>query len=262
MSNIQTVKAQIQTLINSANATTGNADTNLTDGVNALISGYGQGGSEPTLQDKTITENGTYSADSGYDGLGTVTVEVESGLTGLENGYDVMFYDEDNVVLAFNSIRQGSSMNAPDYVVKAWETEDGTVIQFPYTPTSDLVLYANNNTLASTLYNHYGIDMNEYPYLIIYKHYEAQRIYIYFLESIDTETENSFGTNGKYASANKYVGAVQSNEKEELIELIIEKITSLDYGIALSAGTTEDTYNAAYTNYDSVMTAVAGRLDE
>ena len=29
------------------------------------------------LQNKTITENGTYTADSGYDGLGNVTVEVE-----------------------------------------------------------------------------------------------------------------------------------------------------------------------------------------
>lgn len=31
---------------------------------------------EPELQDLTITENGTYYADSDYDGLGTVTVEV------------------------------------------------------------------------------------------------------------------------------------------------------------------------------------------
>lgn len=30
---------------------------------------------DPVLQDKTITENGTYTADEGYDGLGTVTVE-------------------------------------------------------------------------------------------------------------------------------------------------------------------------------------------
>ena len=36
------------------------------------------GGSTPILQDKTFTENGTYTADSGYDGFGTVTVEVES----------------------------------------------------------------------------------------------------------------------------------------------------------------------------------------
>ncbi len=34
---------------------------------------------EIVLQDKTITENGTYSADEGYDGLGQVTVEVSGG---------------------------------------------------------------------------------------------------------------------------------------------------------------------------------------
>ena len=34
---------------------------------------------EIKLQDKTITENGTYTADSGYNGLGTVTVNVEKG---------------------------------------------------------------------------------------------------------------------------------------------------------------------------------------
>lgn len=37
------------------------------------------------LQDKTITENGTYTADDGYDGLGTVVVEVSgSGDSGGE----------------------------------------------------------------------------------------------------------------------------------------------------------------------------------
>jgi hypothetical protein len=44
---------------------------------------------QPTLQDKTITENGSYTADSGYDGLGTVTVAVSvpiSPLTVNANG--------------------------------------------------------------------------------------------------------------------------------------------------------------------------------
>ena len=39
------------------------------------------GATSQKLQDKTITENGTYTADSGYDGLGSVTVEVESSGT-------------------------------------------------------------------------------------------------------------------------------------------------------------------------------------
>lgn len=33
----------------------------------------------PTLQNKSVTENGTYTADQGYDGLGTVTVNVSGG---------------------------------------------------------------------------------------------------------------------------------------------------------------------------------------
>jgi hypothetical protein len=44
----------------------------------------------PNLQDKTITENGTYTADSGYDGLGSVTVNVASGNSGegaTQDGY-------------------------------------------------------------------------------------------------------------------------------------------------------------------------------
>ena len=42
---------------------------------------------EIVLQDKTITENGTYSADEGYDGLGSVTVDVAgSGGVNLSDG--------------------------------------------------------------------------------------------------------------------------------------------------------------------------------
>ena len=33
----------------------------------------------PLLQDKIITENGTYTADAGYDGLGTVEVDIAKG---------------------------------------------------------------------------------------------------------------------------------------------------------------------------------------
>lgn len=36
-------------------------------------------GVEPLMQNKTITENGTYTADDGYDGLGTVVVDTPIG---------------------------------------------------------------------------------------------------------------------------------------------------------------------------------------
>lgn len=42
------------------------------------------------LQDKSVTENGTYTADSGYDGLGTVTVNVSGGG---DNTYDTWIFE-------------------------------------------------------------------------------------------------------------------------------------------------------------------------
>ena len=44
MATAASVKAKIQGLIDTANATTGGSDTNLTSAVNALVDGYGQGG--------------------------------------------------------------------------------------------------------------------------------------------------------------------------------------------------------------------------
>ena len=41
--------------------------------------GGSSGGVTINNQDKTITENGTYTADEGFTGLGTVTVDVQSG---------------------------------------------------------------------------------------------------------------------------------------------------------------------------------------
>ena len=58
-----------------------NTQTDLISQIRSALNGKVAGGGaviEPILQDKTITENGTYTADSGYDGLGTVTVSVES----------------------------------------------------------------------------------------------------------------------------------------------------------------------------------------
>ena len=50
------IENQLQELIDLANTTTGNSDTNLTDGVNALVSGYGQGGNGGSTEELPTAE--------------------------------------------------------------------------------------------------------------------------------------------------------------------------------------------------------------
>ena len=82
MSTPNTVKAQIQSLIDSANMTTGNTDADLTTAVQALISGFGQAAGGSSLPDGfnvftlTLTERYQTSAE-GWElviphGLGVV----------------------------------------------------------------------------------------------------------------------------------------------------------------------------------------------
>jgi hypothetical protein len=72
------------TNIETANTATTTQESLISQIQTALIgkASGGSGSTEINLQDKTITENGTYSADEGYDGLGNVTVNVESGGSG------------------------------------------------------------------------------------------------------------------------------------------------------------------------------------
>lgn len=81
MATLNKIQAQLEKLIDDANQATGNTRTNITDGVEDLISGYGQGSANPTLQEKTATENGEVLPDEGYDGLSKVIVNVPNYVT-------------------------------------------------------------------------------------------------------------------------------------------------------------------------------------
>lgn len=218
--------------------------------------------STPKLQDKVITENGTYQADSGYDALRSVTVEVASSLEGLENGYDVMFYDENNDGLAFYSVRQGLYVDKPQYNCKRWVTADGVVVELPLQPTSDMQLYASNNTYARILYENYGVDMVEYPYLAIRvdnaSYSSLSEVVIYFAKSISESSLKDI----------IYGGAVQINPKitdlevENVVDVVISNISGVS-----RTSTSESLWNMAniyyYTNFDYSFTkATLYRLDE
>lgn len=90
-------------------AKTGKAEKLSLDQMPKEIAGIDSGGADPVLQEKTITENGEYTPDDGYDGLSKVTVAVPnvipdgyivpSGTKNItENGtHDVTAYEKVNV---------------------------------------------------------------------------------------------------------------------------------------------------------------------
>ena len=82
---------------------------------------YNQGGSASiNNQDKTITENGVYTADEGYTGLGTVVVEVQN------NG---------EIVTAIN--KTGSAVNVGDKVWLSENVKTGNTYFLTGTATTD-----------------------------------------------------------------------------------------------------------------------------
>lgn len=74
------VKIKIQDLIDSANATTAKDDDNLTDCVNSLIEGYGQGGIPEILTEAEMTALlETAEVGSVYKYVGESTDTYENG---------------------------------------------------------------------------------------------------------------------------------------------------------------------------------------
>lgn len=93
----------------------------------------------------SITENGPHDVTN----YANVEVEVEGG--GIDGGYTVTFMSN-NTTYASLSILQGGSVNAPSNptvegaTFLGWYTGEGgtgSAISFPYTPSSDITLYAD-----------------------------------------------------------------------------------------------------------------------
>lgn len=79
------------------------------------IEGTGKGGgTEINNQDKEITGNGTYSADEGYTGLGTVVVNVEGG-DGDINARNKLMYILGINQIAFNNLKNTLGISQ-DYI--------------------------------------------------------------------------------------------------------------------------------------------------
>lgn len=165
---------------------------------------------------------------------------------GLENGYNVMFYDENSEKLAFYSIKQGHSVEAPIYTCKAWQTEDGTEVSFPYTPTGDLVLYANNNTLAKVLYDHYKVSMNDYPYCLIKYSVTTNNEYItvIFGKNITIKADTKDYIMTDYYASGSIVAYIPTVSAETMVDKAIEVNASL----TLNSGTASSRFTS-YQDY-------------
>lgn len=97
---------------------------------------------EIILQDKTVTENGIYTADNGYDGLGSVTVNVASS----GGGEDITKYVDiiQNTAVNF----EDSNITEVGQYAFAYKTNLKT-LSLPNLATSNTRVFSNCNSLTS-----------------------------------------------------------------------------------------------------------------
>lgn len=116
---------------------------------------------QPNLQEKSVTENGEVLPDEGYDGMSKVSVNVESG-PAIDGGYTVNFYNPGNELIEFHGALFGYSVNAPiDYSAEMWVDANGVTSNFPLTilesdGITSLDLYAVGGESATYLINSAG----------------------------------------------------------------------------------------------------------
>lgn len=99
-------------------------------------------------QDKTITENGTYTADTGYTGLGEVTVNVSSGDSG--GAYLVQVLDYDGSVIKQDHLNAGDTFTLPNTPIHS-----GLVFQewsSPVIITNNTVTITNSDITIGAIY--------------------------------------------------------------------------------------------------------------
>ena len=127
MSTPLTVKTQMQSLLNLANETTGKTDVTLTDGVNSLVEGYGQG--------------------SGSASVETCTVEITKNTTGGSVNLLLYAYLENGVV---NSVNESINI-LPNTTTSTYTIENvvcGSVIML--SGTASIPFWSNITGLTPT----------------------------------------------------------------------------------------------------------------
>ena len=163
-----TVKAQLQADIVTANNVTGKADTTIHDAMLSLAEKYGVG-NPPVLQELTVTENGEYTPPVGVDGFSKVIAEIEViGNSVYELIYETMFTLSESqvgvgrvdVATISTGLTQADWNNAQDalIIIKCEnDTDPDTsythfVARTQYVSCPD-IYSARSNTDSGTIYN-------------------------------------------------------------------------------------------------------------
>ncbi len=82
----------------------------------------------PKLQDKTVTENGTVSADDGYAGLGSVTVDVAGGAEPKLQEKAVTTNGEVTPDEGYDGLSK-VTVSIPNFVAYAYSNASGSIIE-------------------------------------------------------------------------------------------------------------------------------------
>ena len=90
------------------------------------------GGGTPVLQDKSVVANGTYTADQGYDGLATVTVNVPNPSTGSLSISANGTYDVTNYASAVVNVSGGGGLPTGWVMGEVTFNEDTNVVTFTH----------------------------------------------------------------------------------------------------------------------------------